>query len=105
MGNEGSSNSTACWDPTSSPTGSAGRSVVLITSISPFPRRSLDHALGAEPLLCAPRFLSLAVAGEIPQFPYLSLGGTKLGRTTPCSTNWQIHSASFTSVFLPGTFP
>src|SRR5215208_3333637 len=35
-------------------------------------------SLGAEPLLCAPRFLSLAVAGEIPQFPYLSLGGTKL---------------------------
>ena len=46
MGNEGSSNSTAYWDPTSSPTGSAGRSVVLITSISPFHRRSLDHALG-----------------------------------------------------------
>jgi hypothetical protein len=29
------------------PTGCAGRSVVLTTSISPSHRRSLDHALGA----------------------------------------------------------
>src|SRR5215204_899352 len=34
----------------------------------------------------------------------ISLGGTKLGRTSPCSTSWQIHSASLTSVFLPGMF-
>ena len=33
----------------------------------------------------------------------ISLGGTKLGRTSPCSTSWQIHSASFTSVLRPGT--
>src|SRR5918993_1682160 len=38
--------STVCWEPTSWPTGYAGRSDVLITSISPFPKRSLDHALG-----------------------------------------------------------
>ena len=30
-------------------------------------------------------------------------GGTKLGRTSPCSVIWQIHSASFTSVLRPGT--
>src|SRR5215210_8043620 len=38
--------STDCWARMNSPTGCAGRLVVLITSISPFHRRSLDHALG-----------------------------------------------------------
>ncbi len=33
----------------------------------------------------------------------ISGGGTKLGRTRPCSTSWQIHSESFTSVLRPGT--
>jgi hypothetical protein len=34
----------------------------------------------------------------------IGLGGTKLGRTRPCSTSWQIHTESATSVFRPGTF-
>jgi hypothetical protein len=33
----------------------------------------------------------------------MGLGGTKLGRTRPCSTSWQIHCASPTSVLRPGT--
>jgi hypothetical protein len=45
MGSARSWNSTVCWEPTSWPTGYAGRSDALITSISPFPKRSLDHAL------------------------------------------------------------
>jgi hypothetical protein len=35
-----------CWARMNWPTGCAGRSVVLTTSISPSHRRSLDHALG-----------------------------------------------------------
>src|SRR5215211_1985546 len=38
--------STDCWARMNSQRGCAGRLVVLITSISPFHRRSLDHALG-----------------------------------------------------------
>src|SRR6266511_2208479 len=30
-------------------------------------------------------------------------GGTKLGRTRPCSTSWAIHTESATSVLRPGT--
>ena len=33
----------------------------------------------------------------------MGLGGTNDGRTRPCSTSWQIHSASPTSVLRPGT--
>ena len=33
----------------------------------------------------------------------ISGGGTKLGRTNPCCTSWQIHSESLTSVLRPGT--
>src|SRR4051812_30432803 len=33
----------------------------------------------------------------------ISGGGTKLGRTSPCWTSWQIHSESLTSVLRPGT--
>ena len=32
----------------------------------------------------------------------ISGGGTKLGRTSPCCTSWQIHSESLTSVLRPG---
>src|SRR5215213_2956478 len=39
------SSPTVCWVLTNSPTESVGSSVVRITSISPFPRRSPDHAL------------------------------------------------------------
>src|SRR5215213_7652031 len=35
-----------CWARMNWPTGCAGRSVVLTTSISPSHRMSLDHALG-----------------------------------------------------------
>jgi hypothetical protein len=33
----------------------------------------------------------------------ISAGGTKLGRTNPCSTSSAIHTESATSVFRPGT--
>lgn len=43
----------------------------------------------------------LAIAGQVGW--RMGLGGTKLGRTRPCSTSWQIQAASATSVLRPGT--
>src|SRR5215212_8679711 len=56
-------------------------------------KRALSRHPGAPspdvgPPLCAPRFLSLAVAGEVPSSSLISFGATKLGRTSPCSTSW-----------------
>ena len=49
----------------------------------------------------APRSVPLAVAGQVPELPRISLGGTKKpGRTSPCSVSRRIHSASLTSVFF-----
>ncbi len=50
-----SSSRTGCLEPTSLPRGFAGYLVVRITSISPFHKRSLDHALGPNRAWPSPR--------------------------------------------------
>src|SRR5215216_4269289 len=64
----------------------------------------LQDLLKTLDLLSALLYLPLAVACFKFLSSRISFGGTKLGRTSPYSRSWQIHSASLTSVFLPGTF-
>jgi hypothetical protein len=53
----------------------------------------LEHLVESLNLTSALFDLGLAISGQVTQRAD-RLGGTKLGRTNPCSTSWQIHAES-----------
>src|SRR5215218_6216464 len=64
----------------------------------------LEHLLKTLALLGPLLYLPLAVAGEVPELPDLFWRHEAGAHHSPYSSSWQLHSASLTSVFLPGTF-